>query len=119
MFFIKLYLLYPIVTWLRIQISANKCWYITILTFVPIVTGFKKNKKTFLNFIQKMVYKGMIAQLWYNSLYFLIIFCILTLFCLGTILVILVYFLQECMLIAYEFTSRHLKLLKQKIFTAH
>ena len=66
-----------------------------------------------------MVYKPMIAQLWYNSLYFLTIFCILTLWILVTICMILVYFLQESVLMTYEFTSRYLKLLKEKIFTAH
>ena len=66
-----------------------------------------------------MVYKPMIAQLWYNSLYFLTIFCILTLWILATICMILVYFLQESVLMTYEFTSRYLKLLKEKIFTAH
>ena len=66
-----------------------------------------------------MVYKPMIAQLWYNSLHFLTIFCILTLWILVTICMILVYFLQECVLMTYEFTSRYLKLLKEKIFTAH
>ena len=54
-----------------------------------------------------------------DFIYFLIIFCTLALFILGTILIILVNLLQEGMHIALEFLIKHFKLLKKSIFTTH
>ena len=58
MLIFKLYLLYPIVSNEKIQKRANKCWYITILDFVSIVTTFKKKIKKYFYFIEKKVYIG-------------------------------------------------------------
>jgi hypothetical protein len=42
------FVLYIFVSFQKIQKRANKCWYITTLDFVSIVTSFKKkNKKNF------------------------------------------------------------------------
>ena len=102
-----------------VPICAYNRWYTILFLIVPIVPGFKKNKKNFFIFIQKSVYNGYMAKLYWNFLYFLIIFCTLTLFILGTICIILVNTLQEGVHIALKFLVKHFKLLKKSIFTTH
>ena len=59
------------------------------------------------------------AKLYWDSLYFLIIFCILTVFIFGTICIILVNLLEEGVLAVSKFFVRHYKLLKKAIFRTH
>ena len=58
-------------------------------------------------------------QLMANFLAYLFIFVAFLLFVVGTIPIILVHFLKECVLVADKFLVRHLKLLKKFIFRAH
>ena len=102
-----------------VQIWAYKRWYTTLFLIVPIVPGFKKNKKIFFIFIQKSVYNWYMAKLYYDFLYFLIIFCILTVWILGTIIVVLIDFLQEYVHMGLELLVKHFKLLKESIFRTH
>ena len=60
----------------------------------------------------------MVKLLW-NSLYFLIIFCTLVIWILGTICIILVDLLKEGMHITLKFFIKHFKLLKVAIFGTH
>ena len=102
-----------------VQICAYNRWYTTLFLIVPIVPGFKKNKKNFFIFIQKSVYNWYMVKLYMNFLYFLIIFCTVIVWSLGTICVILFYFLKERMHIALKFFIKYFKLLKKAIFRTH
>ena len=102
-----------------VQIWAYKRWYIILFLIVPIVPGFKKKQINFFIFIQKSVYNRYMSKLAYDSLYFLIIFCILTLFTLGTICIILVNFLQEGVHVTLKLFVKYFKLLKKTILRTH
>ena len=58
-------------------------------------------------------------QLMANFLAYLFVFVSFCLFILGTIPIILINFLKECVLAADKFLVRHLKLLKKFIFRTH
>ena len=89
------------------------------LQLYQLYQGFKKTKKFFL-FLYKKVYTIVCMSYFLNkTAEYLIIFCILTLFCLWYILIILVNFLQEGVHIALKFFVRHFKLLKKSIFGTH
>ena len=74
----------------------------------------KKTKNSHKNTVYK-VQMELIA----NLLYFLVIICILAIFCVWYIFVILVTSTQEVMLKAYKLFVKAFKLLKEAVFGAH
>ena len=58
-------------------------------------------------------------QLMANFLAYLFVFVAFLIFVVGTIPVILIHFLKECVLVADKFLTRYFKLLKKFIFRTH
>ena len=89
------------------------------LKLYQLYQGLKKIKKFFLFLYRKVYTIPLMVKLYWNFLYFLIIFCTFVVWSLGTICIILVHLLQEGVHIALKFFVRHFKLLKESIFTTH